>query len=98
MKYLPMVDRLCLLLIPLQVYSQTLVIRNESTKEPLAGVNVYSDSHGTTTDTNGVCSLAGFSNEEITISHIGYEEINRAKEHLPQTLYLAMVTIPTSSI
>ena len=93
-----MVDRLFLLLIPLQVYSQTLVIRNESTKEPLAGVNVYSASHGTTTDTNGVCSLAGFSDEEITISHIGYEEITRAKERLPQSLYLTMITIPASSI
>ena len=98
MKYLPILEKTWLLLIPIQLYSQNLVIRNESTKKPLVGVNVYSTSHGTTTDSNGVCSLSAFSNEEITISHIGYEKITQTKEHLPETLYLAMISITAGSI
>ena len=98
MKYLPILKKTWLLLIPVQLYSQNLVIRNESTKKPLVGVNVYSTSHGTTTDSNGVCSLSRFSDEEIIISHIGYEKITQTKESLPETLYLAMISITAGSI
>ena len=69
------------LLTPL--YTQKLKIQDMQTKEPLAGVNVFSSTYGTTTDTNGVCSLEKFSEkDEIIFSHIGYKMIKRTKHNL----------------
>ena len=90
--------KICFLLIPIQLCSQTLVIQNKSTKEPLAGVNIYSPNHGTTTDSNGVCNLEGFIDEKITISHIGYQQIIKMKNQLPETLFLEMINIPVQNI
>ena len=79
---------LFLLLIPVSTFSQRLVIQDLQTKSPLAGVNIFSAKHGTTTDTNGVCNLQGFPiKDEITLSHIGYVAIKITKKYLPDTLY-----------
>ena len=88
-----------LLLVPMHAFPQDLVIQDLETREPLPGVNVYSDSAGTTTDTNGVCILDEFSDkEEIVFSHIGYEKVKAVKHDLSDTLHLRMSSIPISSI
>jgi len=86
---------LFLLLIPVATFSQRLVIQDMQTKSSLAGVNIYSAEHGTTTDTNGVCNLQGFPmKDEITLSHIGYVAIKITKKDLPDTLYLQAANVP----
>ena len=85
------------LLTPL--YTQKLKIQDMQTKEPLAGVNVFSSTYGTTTDTNGVCSLEKFSEkDEIIFSHIGYKMIKRTKNNLSYNLYLTMASIPMDRV
>ena len=90
---------LFLLLIPVATFSQRLVIQDLQTKFPLTGVNIYSANHGTTTDTNGVCTLQKFPiKDEITISHIGYETIKITKKYLPDTLYLQATNVPMKGV
>jgi len=90
---------LFLLLIPVATFSQRLVIQDLQTKSPLAGVNIYSAEHGTTTDTNGVCNLQGFPMEdEITLSHIGYMAIKITKNNLSDTLYLQAANVPIKGV
>jgi len=90
---------LFLLLIPVATFSQRLVIQDLQTKSPLAGVNIYSAEHGTTTDTNGVCNLQGFPmKDEITLSHIGYVAIKITKKDLPDTLYLQAANVPIKGV
>ena len=90
---------LFLLLIPVATFSQHLVIQDLQTKSPLAGVNIYSAEHGTTTDTNGVCNLQGFPiKDEITLSHIGYVAIKITKNYLPDTLYLQAANVPIKGV
>lgn len=88
-----------LLIIPITTFSQSLVILDLQTKYPLVGVNIYSEEHGTTTDTNGVCNLQGFPmKDEITLSHIGYVAIKIMKKDLPDTLYLQAVNVPIKGV
>ena len=88
-----------LLLVPIYILPQNLIIQDIETREPLPGVNVYSASTGTTTDTNGVCNLDEFSDDdEILFSHIGYEKIKAVKHNLTGTLHLRMYSIPINSI
>ena len=88
-----------LLLVPIYILPQNLIIQDIETREPLPGVNVYSASTGTTTDTNGVCNLNEFSDDdEILFSHIGYEKIKVVKNNLTSTLHLRMYSIPINSI
>ena len=76
-----------------------MVILDLQTKYPLVGVNIYSEEHGTTTDTNGVCSLQGFPmKDEITLSHIGYVAIKIMKKDFPDTLYLQAVNVPIKGV
>ena len=90
---------LFLLLIPVATFSQRLFIQDLQTKSPLAGVNIYSAEHGTTTDTNGVCNLQGFPMEdEITLSHIGYMAIKITKNNLSDTLYLQAANVPIKGV
>jgi len=90
---------LFLLLIPVATFSQRLVIQDLQTKSPLAGVNIYSAEHGTTTDTNGVCNLQGFPmKDEITLSHIGYMAIKITKNNLSDTLYLQAANVPIKGV
>ena len=90
---------LFLLLIPVATFSQRLIIQDLQTKSPLAGVNIYSAEHGTTTDTNGVCNLQGFPMEdEITLSHIGYMAIKITKNNLSDTLYLQAANVPIKGV
>ena len=90
---------LILLLIPILTFSQRLVIKDLQTKYPLKGVNIYSENHGTTTDTNGVCNLQGFlMKDEITISHIGYLAINITKNESPDILYLRATNVPIKGV
>ena len=90
---------LFLLLIPVATFSQRLVIQDLQTKSPLAGVNIYSAEHGTTTDTNGVCNLQGFPmKDEITLSHIGYMTIKITKNNLSDTLYLQAANVPIKGV
>ena len=85
------------LLTPL--YTQKLKIQDMQTKEPLTGVNVFSSTYGTTTDTNGVCSLEKFSEkDEIIFSHIGYKMIKRTKHNLSYNLYLTIDSIPMDRV
>ena len=87
------------LLIPITTFSQRLFIQDLQTKNPLKGVNIYSENHGTTTDTNGVCNLRGFSmKDEITISHIGYMAIKITKKDSPDTLYLQATNVPIKGV
>tara|TARA_B100000686_G_scaffold31905_1_gene33233 strand:+ start:27308 stop:28051 length:744 start_codon:yes stop_codon:yes gene_type:complete len=97
-KYLTLGNTILLFFIPIELLSQTLTIRNKISNEPLVGVNVYSTNHGTTTDTNGVCRIDGFIDDEITISHIGYKIITRNKNRLPETIFLSMINIPADNI
>ena len=88
-----------LLLVPIYSFPQDLIIQDVETGEPLPGVNVYSGSTGTTTDTNGVCSLDEFyDDDEITVSHIGYGKTKFKKSEIPDTLHLKISTIPISGI
>ena len=88
-----------LLIIPITTFSQSLVILDLQTKYPLVGVNIYSEEHGTTTDTNGVCNLQGFPiKDEITLSHIGYVAIKITKKYLPDTLYLQAANVPIKGV
>jgi len=90
---------LLLLLIPIATFPQRLVIQDLQTKSPLTGVNIYSENHGTTTDTNGICNLQEFRiKDEITISHIGYETIKITKKDLPDTLYLQETNVPIKGV
>ncbi len=90
---------LFLLLIPVATFSQRLIIQDLQTKSPLAGVNIYSAEHGTTTDTNGVCNLQGFPmKDEITLSHIGYMAIKITKNNLSDTLYLQAANVPIKGV
>ena len=90
---------LFLLLIPVAIFSQRLVIQDLETKSPLAGVNIYSAEHGTTTDTNGVCNLQGFPmKDEITLSHIGYMAIKITKNNLSDTLYMQVANVPIKCV
>lgn len=90
---------LFLLLIPVATFSQRLVIQDLETKSPLAGVNIYSAEHGTTTDTNGVCNLQGFPmKDEITLSHIGYMAIKITKNNLSDTLYMQAANVPIKGV
>ena len=90
---------LFLLLIPVATFSQRLVIQDLQTKSPLAGVNIYSAEHGTTTDTNGVCNLQGFPmKDEITLSHIGYMAIKITKNNLSDTLYMQAANVPIKGV
>ena len=90
---------LFLLLIPVATFSQRLIIQDLQTKSPLAGVNIYSAEHGTTTDTNGVCNLQVFPmKDEITLSHIGYVAIKITKKDLPDTLYLQAANVPIKGV
>ena len=85
------------LLTPL--YTQKLKIQDLQTKEPLPGVNVFSSTYGTTTDTNGVCSLEKFSEkDEIVFSHIGYKMIKTTKHNLSDNLYLTIISIPMDRV
>ena len=85
------------LLTPL--YTQKLKIQDLQTKEPLPGVNVFSSTYGTTTDTNGVCSLEKFSEkDEIVFSHIGYKMIQATKHNLSDNLYLTIASIPMDRV
>ena len=85
------------LLTPL--YTQKLKIQDMQTKEPLIGVNVFSSTYGTTTDTNGVCSLEKFSEkDEIVFSHIGYKMIKATKHNLSDNLYLTIASIPMDRV
>jgi len=85
------------LLTPL--YTQKLKIQDMQTKEPLTGVNVFSSTYGTTTDTNGVCSLEKFSEkDEIVFSHIGYKMIKATKHNLSDNLYLTIASIPMDRV
>ena len=85
------------LLTPL--YTQKLKIQDMQTNEPLAGVNVFSSTYGTTTDTNGVCSLEKFSEkDEIIFSHIGYKMIKATKHNLSDNLYLTIASIPMDRV
>ena len=85
------------LLTPL--YTQKLKIQDFQTKEPLPGVNVFSSTYGTTTDTNGVCSLEKFSEkDEIVFSHIGYKMIQATKHNLSDNLYLTIASIPMDRV
>ena len=88
-----------LLLIPIYSFPQDLIVQDVETREPLPGVNVYSGSTGTTTDTNGVCSLDEFyDDDEIMVSHIGYGKTKFKKSEIPDTLHLKISTIPISGI
>ena len=85
------------LLTPL--YTQKLKIQDMQTKEPLTGVNVFSSTYGTTTDTNGVCSLEKFTEkDEIVFSHIGYKMIKATKHNLSDNLYLTIASIPMDRV
>ena len=88
-----------LLFVPIYSFPQDLIIQDVETREPLPGVNVYSGSTGTTTDTNGVCSLDEFyDDDEIMVSHIGYGKTKFKKSEMPDTLHLKISTIPISGI
>ena len=90
---------LFLLLIPVATFSQRIIIQDLQTKSPLAGVNIYSAEHGTTTDTNGVCNLQGFPmKDEIMLSHIGYMAIKITKNNLSDTLYLQAANVPIKGV
>ena len=81
------------------LYTQKLKIQDFQTKEPLPGVNVFSSTYGTTTDTNGVCSLEKFSEkDEIVFSHIGYKMIQATKHNLSDNLYLTIASIPMDRV
>ena len=81
------------------LYTQKLKIQDFQTKEPLPGVNVFSSTYGTTTDTNGVCSLGKFSEkDEIVFSHIGYKMIKATKHNLSDNLYLTIASIPMDRV
>ena len=81
------------------LYTQKLKIQDFQTKEPLPGVNVFSSTYGTTTDTNGVCSLEKFSEkDEIVFSHIGYKMIKTTKHNLSDNLYLTIASIPMDRV
>ena len=81
------------------LYTQKLKIQDLQTKEPLPGVNVFSSIYGTTTDTNGVCSLEKFSEkDEIVFSHIGYKMIKTTKHNLSDNLYLTIASIPMDRV
>ena len=90
---------LFLMLIPISTFSQRLVIKDLQTKHPLKGVNIFSASHGTTTDTNGVCDLKGFQmKDEITISHIGYLAIKITKYESPDIIHLRPTNVPIKGV
>jgi len=81
------------------LYTQKLKIQDFQTKEHLPGVNVFSSTYGTTTDTNGVCSLEKFSEkDEIVFSHIGYKMIKETKHNLSDNLYLTIASIPMNRV
>lgn len=76
-------------------YSQNIFICDSLTKAPLGAVNVYTNTYGTTTDSNGICEINLFQPEDIiAISYIGYEKKILSKSSISDTLFLNTISIP----
>ncbi len=80
-------------------YSQNIFICDSLTKIPLGAVNVFTDTFGTTTDSNGLCQISMFKpGDLITISYIGYEKKKLSISSISDTLFLNTISIPFESI
>lgn len=76
-------------------YSQNIFICDSLTKMPLGTVNVYTNTYGTTTDSNGICQIKQFKSEDlITFSYIGYKKKTLLKPNINDTLFLNAISIP----
>lgn len=88
MKYLSL---FFLFFICIFINAQEVVILDETSKEPIAGVAIYNStkSKSTVSDIDGRAQLDKFStNEKITFQHISHFTVTIVKSKVPQTLYL----------
>ena len=77
------------IIIPATGFSQYKLIKDKDADFALIGVNIYSGQNGVTTDSNGICNFEIFNeNDEIIISHIGYEIIKEKKTNLADIILL----------
>ena len=81
------------------INTQTITIRDSQSGLPLAGVNVFKDNIGITTDSNGVCDLHFFqSDDQITFSSIGYSTVKQPKNEVPKVFFMKNEVISMSPI
>ena len=87
------------IIIPATGFSQYKLIKDKDADFALIGVNIYSGQNGVTTDSNGICNFEIFNeNDEIIISHIGYEIIKEKKTNLADIILLKKTNIPISEV
>ena len=88
-----------IILLPFTIFSQHILIKDKITDFPLMGVNIYSNHYGTTTDSSGKCNLSKFhTDDEIIISHIGYEVMKIKKSRISSIIQLNRSSIPISGV
>ena len=88
-----------IILLPFTIFSQHILIKDKITDFPLMGVNIYSNHYGTTTDSSGKCNLSKFhTDDEIIISHIGYEVMKIKKSRISSVIQLNRSNIPISGV
>ena len=76
-------------------FGQNIKVLDQNNSSPLANVNVYFDSIGTTTDKYGLCNIYQFNPSDlVTFSLIGYKEIRLVKSKITNIIYMEKQSIP----
>ena len=69
--------------------SQTVLLIDQTTRKPIEDVNVFVYGYGTTTDSNGLCNIDIFKEDDtINFSAVGYEKIKINYDAISQVIQL----------
>ena len=86
MKYLYAV---ILLFIQTMLYSQSVVVLDKVTQQPIAEVNIFNTNQGTISNKNGIANLLKFNSKDlIKIQHVSYVDEEIIKSLIKDSIYL----------
>jgi hypothetical protein len=71
------------------LYSQSVVVLDKVTQQPIAEVNIFNTNQGTISNENGIANLLKFNSKDlIKIQHVSYVDEEIIKSLIKDSIYL----------